>query len=80
MGPGVAPPLSAIALVKNPIIKNRSKHIDIKYHFIREKYNSGFLDVSYIPSGDNVADIMTKQCSKGEELEEILQKNIFRHA
>ena len=53
-----------IALVKNPIIKNRSKHIDIKFHFIQEKYNSGFIDIKYIPSEHNVADIMTKPFTK----------------
>jgi hypothetical protein len=56
----------AIALVKNPIIKNRSKHIDIKYHFIREKFNTGFVDVVYIPSEDNVADVMTKPFTKNK--------------
>ena len=54
----------AIALVKNPIIHNRSKHIDIKYHFICEKYANGFIDIVYVSSEDNVADLFTKPFSK----------------
>ena len=55
-----------IALLKNPIIKNRSKHINIKFHFIREKFNDGFLDIVYVPSADNVADLMTKAFTKSK--------------
>ena len=55
-----------IALLKNPIIKNRSKLIDIKFHFIREKFNDGFIDIMYVPTGDNVADVMTKAVTKGK--------------
>ena len=54
----------AIALVKNPIIHNRSKHIDIKYHFIREKFENGFIDIVFVPSEYNVADMMTKPFTK----------------
>ena len=35
----------AIALVKNPIISNRSKHIDTKHHFIREKFSAKVIDI-----------------------------------
>ena len=54
----------AMALSKNPIIHNHSKHIDIKYHFIHEKVVSGFISLTYVPSESNVADLMTKPCSK----------------
>ena len=54
----------SIALVKNPVSHNKSKHIDIKFHFIREKYTNGLIDIVYVPSGDNVADIMTKPVTK----------------
>ena len=54
----------AMALIKNPIVQNISKHIDIKYHFIHEKVQSGFIDLIYVPSEYNVADFMTKPCSK----------------
>ena len=54
----------AIALVKNCIVHNRSKHIDIKYHFIRDKFVNGFIDMVYVPSESNVADLMTKPPTK----------------
>ena len=54
----------AIALVKNPIQHNRSKHIDIKFHFIREKYNQKLIEISYIPTGENIADVFTKPMTK----------------
>ena len=54
----------AIALTKNPIVSQRSKHIDIKYHFIREVLQQDFISLNYVVSADNVADVMTKPMSK----------------
>jgi hypothetical protein len=50
----------AIALTKNPHLHERSKHIDICYHFIRDLAEQGKLDVVYVPTEDMVADGMTK--------------------
>ena len=55
---------SSINLVKNPVITQYSKHIDIKFHFIREKFNNGFIELSHVPTGENVADLMTKPAVK----------------
>ena len=54
----------AIALAKNPIKHQRSKHIDIKYHFIRDEITKKRLNVKYIPTDDNVADVFTKPMSR----------------
>jgi hypothetical protein len=51
---------AAISAVKNPVHHSRAKHIDIKYHSIREGCENGKLRVTYVPSVDNQADIMTK--------------------
>ncbi len=51
---------SAIALAKNSAFHDRTKHIAVRYHFIREKYEAGEIDVSYVPTGDQVADVLTK--------------------
>ena len=59
----------AIALVKNPIIHNRSKHIDVRFHFIREKYITKLVDVIYVPTNQNVADVMTKPFTKSKLLQ-----------
>ena len=51
---------SAIRLVKNPEYHKRTKHIDIQYHFIREKFESREIDISYIATTQQLVDIMTK--------------------
>ena len=51
---------SAIHLTENPKFHNRTKHIDVKYHFIRDCYGEGIITLSYIPTGDMLADGLTK--------------------
>ena len=51
---------SAIALSKNPVYHERSKHIDVRYHFIREQVKNKEIEPVYIKSEDQVADIFTK--------------------
>lgn len=53
-----------MALVKNPVNRQRCKHIDIKYHFIREVVNSGKVLLEYCPTDQMLADIMTKPATK----------------
>ena len=54
----------AINLAKNPMYHKRSKHIQVKYHFIRDEIRSGKIELQYIPTEDNVADIFTKPVTK----------------
>ena len=56
----------AIALSKNPVSRQRSKHIDIRYHFIRTEINSGKVVVEYCPTADMIADVMTKPATKAK--------------
>ncbi|KAM1182925.1 hypothetical protein ACFX19_001361 [Malus domestica] len=51
---------SAIALAKNPVFHDRSKHIDTRYHYIRECITRNDVQVEYVKSQDQVADIFTK--------------------
>ena len=51
---------AAISLSEDPLLHDRVKHIDIKYHFMREHVQSGELALSYINTQDNIADIFTK--------------------
>ena len=41
----------------------RTKHIDIRYHFIREKIKDGMIEVTYCPTNEMTADILTKPLS-----------------
>ncbi len=54
----------AIALVKNPVKHTRSKHIDIRYHFVREYVDRNNVNLAYVPSDKNIADIFTKPARK----------------
>src|SRR4029434_5934604 len=47
----------AIALAKNPVNRQRCKHIDIKYHFIRENVNNGKFILEYCPTEQMIADV-----------------------
>ena len=52
---------SAMALAKNPTHHKRSKHIDIKYHWLREHtYESGTVKLEHCKTEDMHADVMTK--------------------
>jgi hypothetical protein len=51
---------SAISLSKNPVLHSKSKHIPIKYHFLREQVTNGIVQMNYIPSTEQIADIFTK--------------------
>lgn len=55
---------SCIALSKNPKFHDRSKHIDLRFHFLREKVNSQLLSLEYTPTSDMWADILTKSLPK----------------
>lgn len=50
----------AMSLAKNPSHHQRTKHIDIRHHFIRELIASGEISVCFVPSSDNLADALTK--------------------
>ncbi|XP_068726268.1 uncharacterized protein [Montipora capricornis] len=56
-----------IALSKNPVNQvnqRRSKHIDVRYHFVRSAQNVGKIIIKYCPTADMVADVMTKPVTK----------------
>lgn len=56
--------LSAQQIVKNPVHHSRTKHIDIKFHHIRDLSEKQVIVLKYIPTGDMVADILTKNLMK----------------
>jgi hypothetical protein len=50
----------ALRLALNPSTHQRTKHIDIKHRLIRELVESGTIDLEYVPTGKQEADILTK--------------------
>ena len=53
-----------ITLFKDPVNRQRCKHIDIKYHFIRDALHKKKIEIIYCPTTDMIADIMTKPLTK----------------
>ena len=51
---------STIQLSKNPVFHGKSKHIDVKFHFLRDLVNNGIIKLNYCASENQIADIMTK--------------------
>ncbi|CAB1105630.1 unnamed protein product [Ectocarpus sp. CCAP 1310/34] len=58
----------ALALIENPFSSARSKHIDVRFHFIRELFESGKITAEYVPTGEQHADMLTKVLGR-EKLE-----------
>ena len=58
----------AIALGNNPVSSNNSKHIDVRYHFIRWKVQAGEVELIHVESAQQHADVLTKPLSR-ESLE-----------
>ena len=51
---------SAIMLASDSVLHERTKHIEVDIHFIREKVRSGVIIPSFVPSSDQTADMFTK--------------------
>ena len=51
---------STIQLIRNPVFHQRTKHIDVKYYFVRERQEAGDVDFAYISTNDQLADPLTK--------------------
>ncbi|GJU50999.1 retrovirus-related pol polyprotein from transposon TNT 1-94 [Tanacetum coccineum] len=51
---------NAIAISNNPVLHSRTKHIDIRYHFIRDHILKGDIELHFIPTQYQLADIFTK--------------------
>lgn len=69
--------LSAQHLAKNPVHHSRTKHIDIRYHFIREVMKEGHVVLEYTSTNEMIADIMTKNLSKGKHNGFMKMLNLF---
>ncbi len=54
---------STLALLKDPVFHQRSKHIDIKFHFLKDLVKTNEISATYCPTENMIADIFTKRLS-----------------
>ncbi|KAI3685730.1 hypothetical protein L6452_34988 [Arctium lappa] len=57
---------SAIAIANNPVLHSRSKHIDIRYHFIQDHISKGDIELHFIPTDLQLTDLFTKPLDEAQ--------------
>ena len=67
--------VGAIYLAKNQVLSNRTKHIGVRYHFVREYIEDGIIKIVFVRSKENDADMFTKNLQK--ELFNKHRKNVM---
>jgi len=55
---------TAISMTKNLIHHKRTKHIDVKHHFLRDNYEKGLITVEFCTTDKQIAEIFTKDLSR----------------
>ena len=63
---------SCIKLTENLVFHDRSKHIGIRYHFIKDYVHMGPMKLDYISTSKQVVDVLTKSLPRGKHV-------LFRH-
>jgi hypothetical protein len=69
----------ALALTKNPTFHARTKHIDIRHHFLREKYEANEIKIDHCGTDDMIADVLTKALPKEKHNGFVLGMGLRNH-
>ena len=57
---------SAISVAKNPILHSKTKHIEVRFHFLRDHYEKGDIDLHHVDTQNQLADIFTKPLDQAQ--------------
>ena len=57
---------SCIKMTENPVFHDKSKHIEIRYHYIRDMVQRGAVKLQYVGTDEQVVDVLTKPLSRGK--------------
>ncbi|MCO5564272.1 hypothetical protein L7F22_017931 [Adiantum nelumboides] len=65
---------SALVVARNQIFHARTKHIKVQYYYVKERLSAGEINLAYVPTQDNLADLFTKalSCEKLEAFRKAL--------
>jgi hypothetical protein len=55
---------SCIKMMENPVFHDKSKHIEIQYHYIHDMVQRGVVKLQYVDTDEQVADVLTKPLSR----------------
>ena len=55
---------SCVKLSKNPVFHHKSKHIEIKYHYMRDMVQRGVVKLQYVATDEHIADVLTKPLAR----------------
>ena len=68
---------SALKLTRNPEYHSKSKHIDVKHHFIRQKVEDGTINTERVSTKDNLADVLTKALPRDSHNDLVARMGMF---
>jgi hypothetical protein len=68
---------SAIRMANNPVEHSRTKHIAIQYHFLRDHQQRGDIEIAYVSTKEQLADIFTKSLDEKTFTKPRNELNIF---
>ena len=70
---------SAMAIARNPEFHDRTKHIEVRYHFLRQVVDDGEIHLEYLPTGEQIADVLTKGLSREKHEVFVRKMGLRRH-
>lgn len=57
---------SCLKVSMNPVQHDRTKHVEMKYHYVREMVQRRVVELRYVPMDEQIVDVLTKQLGRGK--------------